>query len=389
MIRWLLPDYVSDVLPAQARQLERVRRTILDRFSTYGYELVQPPLMEYLEGLLSGAERDLDEFTLRCVDPMSGRSIGLRADITPQAARIDAHLLNRRGVTRLCYCGSVLLSRPRDLLSTREPLLIGAELYGHAGIEADLEVVELMLDSLGAVVNMSLRLDLTHVGILRALLAGVQLTSADAEILFGLLNTKDNPSIEAFTQRFDAPLAQALQKLPRLYGDASVVEQARALLPQLPALQTSLDELALLLQRLAHQGADHLRISVDLADVRGYRYHTGIMFAVYTDTWANALVRGGRYDNVGLAFGRARAATGFSLDLRALSNLLPDSSPTSAIRAPWSNDPQLRRAVLELRNQGHIVVQGPSEPEQEQEAFICDRMLVLREGVWQLQSLHG
>jgi ATP phosphoribosyltransferase regulatory subunit len=265
MNRWLLPEDIADVLPAQARKVEILRRAILDLYQTYGYELVAPPILEFLDSLLTGTGSDLNLQTFKLVDQMSGRTLGLRADITPQVARIDAHLLNREGVTRLCYCGPVLHTLPAGLAATREPLQIGAEVYGHAGIEADIEIQSLLLEVLGQA-GVTARLDLGHVGVFRALATAAGISGEAGERLFSLLQAKDTPAIEELTAGIAEPVREALRRLPRLYGGPEVLEQARHALPDLPQIHAALDDLDVLARSV--KGA---AISIDLAELRGYQ----------------------------------------------------------------------------------------------------------------------
>jgi ATP phosphoribosyltransferase regulatory subunit len=382
MPNWLLPENIADVLPSEARKIEELRRKLLDRFRSYGYELVMPPMLEYLESLLTGAGQDMDLRIFKLVDQLSGRTMGVRADMTTQVARIDAHLLNRRSVTRLCYAGSVLHTRPSGLHATREPLQIGAEIYGHAGLEADAEIQELVLASLKLAGITKVRLDLCHVGVLRAIIAEDELArKCDAE-LFGLLQAKDVPGLQKLTAGFQPATREALLALPSLYGDASIIAQAREVLPKMPGVTRALDELDLLIRQVGN--AD---VTVDLADLRGYHYHSGVMFAAYVPGLPNAVARGGRYDHVGEAFGRARPATGFSLDLRELARLLPVAERKSAIRAPWGTEPALRQKINELREAGEVVIQALPGHENEQDEFDCDRAVVFDNGNWILQSL--
>jgi ATP phosphoribosyltransferase regulatory subunit len=383
MGKWLLPESLADILPAEARRIEELRRLLLDLYRTYGYEMVMPPLVEYLDSLLSGTRHDQDLLTFKLVDQLSGRSLGVRADMTPQVTRIDAHLLNRSGVTRLSYCGSVLHTRPRGLFSTREPLQIGAEIYGHVGPQADIEVVQLALESVSRAGIVGARLDLGHPGVVRALLDNDAAALPLAEDIFALLRDKDVPGLERLVAGLRPDTAAALLLLPTLYGGIEVIAQARAQLPALPRLAAALDALEAV--ALALPGID---AGVDLADVRGYGYHSGVMFAVYCDGWPDAVVRGGRYDDVGRAFGRARPATGFSLDLRVLAGLLPPPSIGRAVRAPWGQDAALASAVAALRAGGEIVVQTLPGHDNDQQEFICDRELVLIDGAWVLATLN-
>lgn len=382
MPNWLLPENIADVLPSEARKIEELRRLLLDNFRRYGYELVMPPMLEYIESLLTGAGQDMDLRTFKLVDQLSGRTMGVRADMTTQVARIDAHLLNRASVTRLCYAGSVLHTRPSGLHATREPIQIGAEIYGHAGLEADAEIQELVLASL-AIANISeVRLDLCHVGVLRALLEIDPLAKKHEAQLFSLLESKDTPALVLLTENFNPVVRKALLDLPSLYGDLSVIDRARDILPQLDGVATALDELAYL-AKLA--GSAH--VTIDLADLRGYHYHSGVMFNAFVPGLPNAVARGGRYDHVGEAFGRARPATGFSLDLRELARLMPLAERKDAIFAPWSQDPALRQKITELRAAGNVVIQNLPGHESEQDEFDCNRAVVFDSGHWILNNV--
>ncbi|HEY3538283.1 MAG TPA: ATP phosphoribosyltransferase regulatory subunit [Trinickia sp.] len=377
MSTWLLPENIADVLPSEARKIEELRRALLDRFRAYGYELVMPPLLEYLESLLTSGGADLNLRTFKLVDQLSGRTLGLRADTTPQVARIDAHLLNRQGVTRLCYAGSVLHTRPRGLHATREQIQVGAELYGHAGLEADVEVQQLMLDAMRLAGFDKVRLDLCHAGVLAALFAREPAAAAMGETLYEALAGKDVARLDELTQGLDAPIRDALRLLPSLYGDASVLELARQRLPQWPDIAQALDDLTFLAAQV--EGAE---VTIDLADLRGYAYHSGVMFSAYVDGVSNAVARGGRYDHVGQAYGRARAATGFSLDLRELARILPAQARSSAILAPWRHDDALRASVAALRDAGEIVIQALPGHDHDLDEFACDRVLIERDGAW-------
>jgi ATP phosphoribosyltransferase regulatory subunit len=382
---WLLPESLADTLPAEARRIEELRRQLLDLFRTYGFELVAPPLVEYIDSLLSGTGTDLNLRTSKLVDQLSGRTLGVRADMTPQITRIDAHLLNRVGVTRLCYCGPVLHARPAGLLSSRELLQIGAEIFGHKGFEADLEIIRLALESARLAGVKALRLDLCHAGLVRSLLEADAAAQVRADEIMALLRDKDLPGLAALAEgagALQAQTVQALVWLPKLYGDRSVIDRARAVLPKTAGVIASLDTLAQLLGAL-----DDVSVGVDLADVGTYGYHTGVTFSIYADGWHDALVRGGRYDNVSLAFGRARPATGFSLDLRKLAAGLRPALATPAVRAPAGQDQSLRAAMQALRQEGHIVVQVfPGETATHDE-FVFDRELVLQNGQWKMQHV--
>ncbi len=385
MGNWLLPEGLADILPAEARRMEELRRRLLDLYRTYGYELVAPPLVEYIDSLLSGTGTDLNLHTCKLVDQLSGRTLGVRADMTPQVTRIDAHLLNRAGVTRLCYCGPVLHARPAGLLSGRELLQIGAELYGHQGFEADVEIVCLALETVRAASVAQPRLDLCHPGLVRAIIDADPAAAGQADDIVALLREKDIPGLAALA---DGPSGvrpetrQALLRLPELYGGLDVLDRARKQLPALPGVAAALDALAALCAALPE-----VSVGVDLADVGGYGYHSGVTFAVYAEGWHEALVRGGRYDDVSRAFGRARPATGFSLDLRRLTAGLAPAQAARAVRAPWGMDPDLVRAVRQLREQGEVVVQILPGHEHDQDEFVCDRELVCLDGTWTVRAL--
>ncbi|TAL95597.1 MAG: ATP phosphoribosyltransferase regulatory subunit [Paraburkholderia sp.] len=377
MSTWLLPENIADVLPSEARKIEELRRRLLDRFRAYGYEMVMPPMLEYIESLLTSGGSDLNLRTFKLVDQMSGRTLGLRADITPQVARIDAHLLNRQGVTRLCYAGNVLHTRPRGLYATREQIQIGAEIYGHAGLEADLEIQQLMLDALRLAGLAKVRLDLCHAGVLSALIANEPKAVALGEALYDALAGKDVPRLDELTADLTPATRDALRVLPTLYGDASVLAEARARLPATPEIARALDDLAFLAAQV-----DGAEVMIDLADLRGYAYHSSVMFSAYVDGVPNAVARGGRYDKVGEAYGRARPATGFSLDLREVARISPVVARSSAILAPWQHDEALRASVVALRDTGEVVIQALPGHDHDLDEFACDRVLVERNGAW-------
>ncbi len=314
MTAWLLPENVEDVLPPQAWRMEDMRRALLDLFRSRGYQLVVPPLMEYVDSLLTGVAADLDIKTFKVVDQLTGRLMGVRADITPQVARIDAHLLAANAVNRLCYAGSVLHTQADGFHRSREPIQIGAELYGEAGAEADLEILTLMLQGLSACDVNSVQLDIGHVGVYRALAQEAKISGDVEHQLFGALQAKDSSAVAVLTAGLSAALREAFAALPLLYGDRSVLAEARVRLPQLPAVQAALDTLDVL-----DCGLDQVEAAYDLAELRGYGYHSGVVFAAYSGGRSHAIAQGGRYDEVGRVFGRARPATGFSLDLRELA----------------------------------------------------------------------
>jgi ATP phosphoribosyltransferase regulatory subunit len=385
MSNWLLPESLADILPAEARRIEELRRDLLDLYRTYGFELVAPPLVEYIDSLLSGTGSDLNLRTCKLVDQLSGRTLGVRADMTPQVSRIDAHLLNREGVTRLCYCGSVLHARPSGLLSDRELVQIGAELFGHAGVEADIEIIQLALESIKRAGVDHASLDLNHPGVVHAIIDADPALAEVTDEIFNLLGIKDIPGLTELGKRLpDVRLAtlQALLVLPTLYGGPEVIAQALRVLPPLPALRSALANLDVLVRALpGHE------ISVDLADMgSGYGYHSGVMFSIYASGWHDALVKGGRYDGMGKAFGRIRPATGFSLDLRKLSSGLAAAPVSRAIRAPWNTDPDLMQVLRALRESGEIVVQALPGQSHRMDEFIVDRELVLDNGAWKVRA---
>lgn len=382
MSAWVLPDHIADVLPSEARHIEELRRDLLDMARCYGYELVMPPLLEHLESLLSGAGAALNLQTFKLTDQLSGRMLGLRADTTPQVARIDAHLLNRQGVTRLCYCGPVLHTRPGGPRSTREPLQFGAEIYGHGGLEADLETLLLALDCLEVARVPSVIVDLADARIVKELLAAVPLEGDLEAQIHAALAAKDSSELALLTQHFPPVSRQALLELVQLYGDDKVLLEAEKVLPSSPIVRAALSNLRWL--------ADHLnaaKVSFDLADLRGYAYYTGARFSIYTPGLSDALVRGGRYDAVGAVFGRTRPATGFSLDVKALVSVLAARPLRPAIHAPWREAAGLRLAIASLRAQGETVVCALPGHESEVDEFHCDRELIQVAGQWVVQAV--
>lgn len=383
MPNWLLPENVADVLPSEARKTEELRRALLDNFRRHGYELVSPPMMEYLESLMPVPDADLDLRMFKMVDQLSGRTMGLRADMTTQVARIDAHLLNRASVTRLCYAGTVLHSRPSGFHATREPLQIGAELYGHAGLEADIEIQSLALQSLELAGLTDVTLDLSHAGILHAILEQDAAAAGHKNELISLLRAKDLPGLRQLSAGFPATVRDAVLALTSLNGDVGVLAEAQARLPAKPAIAAALADLGVLANAVPG-----VRVNIDLADLSGYQYESGVIFALYVPGLPNAVARGGRYDHVGEAFGRARPATGFSLDLREIARLLPSAEPAAAIRAPWGQSPALRALIAELRAQGEIVIQSLPGHEHEQQEFDCDREIVADKESFIIKPLH-
>jgi ATP phosphoribosyltransferase regulatory subunit len=384
-MRWGLPDFIQDVLPFDAARLEELRRRLLDAFRMRGYQLVIPPLIEYLDALTTGAGQELRLCTYQLVDQLSGRMMGVRADMTPQVTRIASHLLNHAGVTRLCYCGSVLRTRPLSLTAMRDPLQLGAELYGHAGLEADIEVLRLLAETLRLADVPLIRIDIGHVGIFHALADSAGLNEVAREEAFNLLQGKDIPGLRAlFANMKNCAAQQAILALPELYGGLEMLDIAKARLPRMPQVSTALDEL----HRLASELAD-LPLGFDLADMRGYHYHGGLVFAAYGAGVPAALAMGGRYDGVAKNFGRERPATGFSLDLRELVRCSPTATPTAgAILAPLQKDPKLQEKITELRQVGETVIDALPGHEGTWTEAGCDRQLVERDGRWTVVTLH-
>ena len=384
-MRWVLPDHIQDALPSNAHQLETLRRRLLDAFRLRGYQLVMPPMLEYLDSLTTGAGQDLKLRTFKLVDQLSGRTMGVRADMTPQVTRIDAHLLNRQGVSRLCYCGSVLHTVPSSLTATREPIQVGAEVYGHAGVEADIEILRLLAEVLRLAEVPASRIDISHVGLFHALVARTGLTPECEVELFDLIQAKDVPELRRVLADVSEPVRGALLALPGLYGGAEVLDEAAARLPQDAEIAGPLGELRALARALAD-----LPVSFDLSDLRGYHYHSGIVFAAYGADSPAALALGGRYDRVSEAFGRARPATGFSLDLRELVWRLPQLAPmTGAILAPLEGDAALAEEVGVLRARGEIVMNALPGHEGTWNEAGCDRQLVKRGDRWAIVPLQG
>jgi len=377
---WLLPEHIADVLPARARHIETLRRGLLDAAAGFGFELVIPPMLEHIESLLSGTGHALDLQTFKLVDQLSGRTLGLRADSTPQVARIDAHMLNRSGVARLCYCGPVLHARPSGSGSTREPLQFGAEIYGHEGLAADLEILDLMLECLHVAAIEDVVVDLADARIVRAVLAGVPVDAARLDAVYAALAAKDAAEIGALGASFAAPVKQGLEALINLYGDDSVLDEAARVLPKRPAIAGALADLRRLAAsaRRAHPRA---RIGFDLADSSGYAYYSGARFAAYARGASDTIARGGRYDEVGAIFGRNRPAVGFGLDVKDLAMLSRPPASREPVCAPAGDDAALREAIRALRAGGEIVVAELGDGESPATAT-AGRRLVATAGRW-------
>jgi ATP phosphoribosyltransferase regulatory subunit len=386
---WQLPDQIADVLPSEARHIEELRRLFLDTARSYGYELVMPPLLEHLESLLTGTGEALDLQTFKLVDQLSGRTLGLRADTTPQVARIDAHLLNRQGVARLCYCGPVLHTRADRPLATREPLQFGAEIYGHAGLEADLEAQLLAIEGLRAAGVGHLSVDMADVRIVSSLLAGATMPARTLALIQAALASKDASELESLMSSPGGGISSAsregLRALLQLYGDENVLLEAEKDLPPLPGVREALQNLKWLATHVQREGGN-VNVSFDLADLRGYAYYSGTRFAIYGH--GDELARGGRYDEVGAVFGRNRPAVGFSLDLKELVGVLPPRPLKAAIRAPWGEGAALRAAISRLRASGETVTCVLPGHEHEVNEFDCDRELVETAGQWGVRSFQ-
>ena len=382
MSAWVLPDHIADVLPSEARHIEELRRDLLDMARSYGYELVMPPLLEHLESLLTGTGEALDLQTFKLVDQLSGRMMGLRADTTPQVARIDAHLLNRSGVARLCYCGPVLHTRPDRPHATREPLQFGSEIFGHAGREADLEILQLALDCLKVAKVQNLSVDMADARIVNSLLAGISLPAAQLAQVHAALATKDASELATLTRSLPDATRQGLLTLVQLYGDEKVLDEAEKVLFPTSVLNSSLSNLKYLASQLGTT-----KVTFDLADLRGYAYYSGARFSIYAQGASDALARGGRYDEVGAVFGRNRPAVGFSLDVKALVGAVAPRRLHAAIRAPWGEASALRSAVAALRSRGETVVCVLPGHENELDEFQCDRELMQVAGQWVVKAV--
>jgi ATP phosphoribosyltransferase regulatory subunit len=389
--RWLLPDGVADVLPPRARRVETLRRTLLDQYQRWGYELIIPPLIEYLQSLLTGTGNDLDLQTFKLTDQLTGRMMGVRADMTPQAARMDAHSLRRGGVTRLCYAGHVLHARPNSMLASRTPLQVGCELFGSTSRSADQEILDLMLGTLQTAGVARIHLDLAHVGIFQCLAAAAGLGEREESRIFDAMRRKSIPVLDELLG--DAPAGSyrdMLRNLARLNGGADVPEKARRMLAGAPdRVLAAVDELDNAAERVRQRHPD-VSVGFDFCELRGYNYHTGLVFAAYTPGEEEAVAQGGRYDAVGEDFGRARPATGFSADLnrllRAGDEASGETEPAGAIWAPAEDDAALRSRISELRRDETVIQAMPDETASPRELG-CNRQLVRSEDGWDIVSL--
>ncbi len=385
--RWLLPDGVEEILPAEAKAIDSLRRRLLDLYSTWGYDMVIPPLIEYTDSLLIGLGRDVDLLTFKVTDQLSGRTLGIRADITPQTARIDAHSFNRTGANRLCYAGHVVHTRPKNPLATRTPIQAGLELYGEPGIAADIEVVSLLLESLSAAGLERQHIDLGHVGIYRAVATDAGLTADQEQTFFELLQRKAMTEINEWVAAnvSDPDAANLLLLLPGLAGDKSVLEKARGLFSDVPGAEHAVEQLSQVASVIERRYPS-AELYFDLSELRGYHYLTGLVFAAFAPGYGNPIASGGRYDHIGEVFGRARPATGFAVDITAISKLglLPRNMST-AIAVVESDDPLQWRTVNELRQRGERVISVNSATNIAE--LGCDRQLVLSDGSYQVQLI--
>ena len=386
--RWLLPEGVDEALPRQARRLERERRRLLDLYESWGYELVMPPFIEFLDSLLTGAGSDLEIETFKLTDQMSGRMMGVRADMTPQVARIDAHRLPGDGPRRLCYIGTVLRTRTDGLGGSRSPLQVGAEIFGHAGLDSDLEVILLMLESLRRVSVAPVHLDLGHVGIYRAIAAAAGLTATEEVQLFALMQRKSLPGIKSFLD--ERPIAglwgEMLFDLAQMHGGSAVLKRAKDLYAaKLPEIEAHLDHLDAVAQALREHEPD-IELHFDLAELRGYHYKTGVVFAAFLPGQGQEIARGGRYDEIGKVFGRARPATGFSMDLKRLIALAADAPEPrdSGVYVRNAYKTKAAEAIAALRSSGERVILGLGDSAR---SAGCDRELVPDGAAWKLVTL--
>lgn len=386
---WVLPQGIEEALPEQAARLEILRRDLLDCYASWGYQLVMPPFIDHVESLLTGAGRDLDLQTFKLVDQVSGRTLGVRADMTPQVARIDAHQLNTDAPTRLCYIGTVLRTQADSFGSSRSPLQVGAELYGHAGVESDVEIIRLMLATFDVAGVNDVYLDLGNVDIFRNLIKQAGLNAEHEHQLFDLMQRKAIPEIEQLldTLKLEKSLSTMLVALTELNGDASVLKQARGVLAKAnTAVLDAVDYLEKTAEKIAER-FDTSRLRFDLGESHGYHYQTGVVFEVFAPKLGQAIARGGRYDDIGEVFGRARAATGFSTDLKILNALSSRKfSQQQRVLAPAGNDEVLLEKIKELRSQGVCVIEQLPGQSADAADMECSHTLVQVDGRWQLSD---
>ncbi len=390
--RWLLPDGIEEVLPEEAARIEAARRKLLDLFASWGYDLVITPHIEYLESLLTGAGHDLELQTFKMTDQLSGRMLGLRADITPQVARIDAHTLGAEGPSRLCYCGSVLHTRPRPLSTARSVIQLGAELYGDASSASDVEIISLMLETLSVCQVKGVHLDIGHVGIYRGLVQAAGLDAVHENALFDALQRKAADEVDKLTSALpDSAVAAMLRSLAGLSGGMEVLDRAHVLLDGAPeSVMAALDDLAEVAQTVGRRYPD-VPLYFDLGELRGYHYHTGVTFAAFVPGVGQSIGQGGRYDDIGRDFGRARPATGFSTDLRFLVERgHVESRRRGGIWAPYASEPGLQDEVMALRANGErVIVALPGQVDSSAPEYGCDRILQYQQGAWQVSELNS
>lgn len=384
MRNWLLPEFIEDVLPSEAARIEQLRRKLLDLFKVHGYQYVIPPTLEYLESLITGTGFDLDLATFKVVDQLTGRLMGIRADMTPQAARIDAHMLNQQGVSRLCYAGTVLRTKPDGLARTREPLQLGAELFGHAGIDSDIEIQRLMIKALQLLGLEELHIDFSHVAIFEGLVKAGNINADLEQALYVALQSKDKTAVAELAAELDVSIQQALISLTDLNGGIAILEKAESLLPKLPEIAQALANLSAVASKLSDL---NVQVSFDLGELRGYHYHSGVVFAAYARGYTGPVAMGGRYDEVGIAFGRARPATGFSLDLRGIVSTLAPANLPKSILAPEGNDKGLLNKIEALRAEGLVVIHALPNSQTNVSELNCDTQLVARDGQWLIETL--
>jgi len=389
--RWLLPEGVDELLPPDAWALEKMRRSMLDTYASYGYELVSPPLVEFIESLLTGTGRKLELQTFKVTDQLSGRSLGIRSDITTQAARIDAHVLKNQDVSRLCYVDSVLHTRPEHMMTNRSPMQIGCELFGENGLAADLEIVSLMLETLRLAEVERVHIDFAHVGIYRGLMASAQLDAEIEEAVFDALSRKSIPELDTLAQAHAAPVIEIVRDIAKLSGSIEALDAVRDSIcseSSLASDQTlqAVDSLKAFAKAVAERFPE-IELGYDFCELRGYDYHTGVMFSAYTPDFGYALAKGGRYDSIGAEFGQSRPATGFSADLKTLVRLRHrsgDDSVVDAVLAPYGEAKELVSTITELRKTERVI-QRLSEDDQRTHG--CNRQLVLAEGEWKVVSI--
>lgn len=392
--RWVLPDGIEEVLPEQALVTERLRRLCVDLFLSWGYDYVIPPMVEFIDSLLTGSGQDIDLLTFKLTDQLSGKMMGIRADITPQTARMDAHSLKREGVNRLCYAGHVMHTRPKSLLGSRAPILLGVELFGESSLDADIEVMSLLLESLSVAGLQQQYIDIGHVGVYRSLAAAAKLSEEQETAFFELLQAKALVDIQQWVEQHveSAQCRDWLLALPRFAGSSTMLSHARAFFEHAPPdVLAALDELDYV-NGVLNQRYPEAQLYFDLGEVRGYHYHTGLVFGAFAAGIGNSIASGGRYDHIGASFGNARPATGFSIDLSALANLeaiqlSPGNVSKAAIFAPSSSDAALWQAIQVLRGQGERVVVGLAGQSQPWDHQRCDRQLVLTNGEYQIEAI--